>query len=76
MNKLIHTEYTRYAENLVLSAIAPETIVAAVAQNTVWKNNVAYSVIPLSSNAASDNFENQPVGIPRNPPTDLPYIKP
>ena len=26
----------QYIENLVRSAIAPETIVAAVAQNTVW----------------------------------------
>jgi hypothetical protein len=28
--------YTQYALNFVLSAIAPDTIVAAVAQNTVW----------------------------------------
>ena len=27
----------QYALNLVRSAIAPETMVAAVAQNTVWK---------------------------------------
>lgn len=27
----------QYAENFVRSAIAPETIVADVAQNTVWK---------------------------------------
>ena len=27
-------EYTQYAENFVLSAIAPDTMVAAVAQNT------------------------------------------
>ena len=30
-------EYTQYIENFVLSAIAPETIVAEVAQNTVSK---------------------------------------
>ena len=29
-----------YAENLVRSAIAPETIVAAVAQNIVWKQRM------------------------------------
>ena len=31
---VINTEYTRYAPNSVLSAIAPLTIVAAVAANT------------------------------------------
>ena len=31
----------QYALNLVRSAIAPETIVAEVAQNTVW--NIAYA---------------------------------
>lgn len=30
----ITAEYTQYDKNLVLSAIAPETIVAVVAQNT------------------------------------------
>ena len=30
----------QYAENLVRSAIEPETMVAAVAQNTVWKIRV------------------------------------
>ena len=33
----MHSEYTRYAPNFVRSAIAPETIVAEVAQKTVWK---------------------------------------
>ena len=32
-------EYTQYAINLVLSAMAPETIVAAVAQNTRLNTN-------------------------------------
>ena len=30
-------EYRQYAENRVLSAMAPETMVAAVAQKTSWK---------------------------------------
>ena len=30
-------QYTRYARNCVRSAMAPETIVAVVAQNMVWK---------------------------------------
>ena len=30
----------QYAENLVRSAMEPETMVAAVAQNTVWKISV------------------------------------
>ena len=36
----VMTEKMTYIENFVRSAIAPETIVAAVAQNTVWKMNV------------------------------------
>ena len=39
---VINTEYTRYAPNSVLSAIAPLTIVAAVAANTKLKNQCAY----------------------------------
>ena len=35
----VRTEKMIYIENFVRSAIAPETIVAAVAQNTVWKMN-------------------------------------
>ena len=33
----------QYAENLVRSAMEPETMVAAVAQNTVWKIRVVQS---------------------------------
>ena len=33
----MNTEYIQYIENLVRSAMAPDTMVAAVAQNTVWK---------------------------------------
>jgi len=36
MNAHIKNEYIRYAGNFVLSAIAPETIVAAVAAKTAW----------------------------------------
>ena len=37
------TEYTRYALNSVLSAMAPLTIVAAVAAKTNWKNHLENS---------------------------------
>ena len=40
MRTEIRTEITMYIENLVLSAIPPDTMVAAVAQNTVWKMSV------------------------------------
>jgi hypothetical protein len=32
---------------LILSATAPETMVAAVPQNTSWKKNLAQSGIPV-----------------------------
>ena len=40
MKAEMSTENTTYMENLVRSAMAPDTIVAAVAQKTVWKMNV------------------------------------
>ncbi len=39
----------QYAENFVLSAMAPETIVAAVAQNTVWKIKYEKKLTPSGS---------------------------
>ena len=55
---LIIAEYKQYMLNLVLSAIAPDTIVAQVAQNTSWKKkfdqlnpsksvNIPYSGLPI-----------------------------
>ena len=38
-------EYTQYALKFVRSAIEPETMVAAVAQKTVWKITYAQSGI-------------------------------
>ena len=42
----------QYALNFVLSAIAPDTIVAAVAQNTVWKITYAYFGTPEGRTSA------------------------
>ena len=47
--RLIIRLYTQYDENLVLSAIAPETIVAEVAQKTVWKIRNAQNGTPSGS---------------------------
>ena len=58
-----------YIENLVRSAIAPLTIVAVVAQNTVWKMNVASAGTLLSSPIQKKPSQ------PMNPLPD-PYITP
>ena len=51
----------QYIENFVRSAMAPETMVAAVAQNTSWKKKL------LQSNAAKEvNMSYS--GTPMNPP--------
>ena len=36
--------YTKYAKNCTLSATLPDTIVAAVAANTNWKNHPGYKL--------------------------------
>ena len=66
----------QYAENLVRSAIAPETMVAAVAQKTVWKISVAQSPpafvnrsrppmsLPLPPNMMPKPIS-QKIGVPR-----------
>ena len=69
----------QYDKNLVLSAIEPETIVAAVAQNTKLKTNVDAMVKPsagLSMKVA--NLANKSIlGIPTNPnKASSPIIKP
>ena len=69
----------QYDKNFVLSAMDPETIVAAVAQNTRLKTNVEAAVKPsagLSINAA--NFANKSkLGIPIRPnKASSPIIKP
>ncbi len=40
-------EKRKKAPNLIRSATAPETIVAAVAAKTIWKRNLASSGIPV-----------------------------
>ena len=40
------------ATNLMRSATAPETIVAAVPQNTSWKKNFAHNGTPVQLRAA------------------------
>ena len=41
----ITPEYTQYERNLVLSAMAPETIVAVVAQNTRLNTHDAHHIL-------------------------------
>ena len=63
----ISIEYMKYMENLVRSAIAPETIVAAVAQNTVWKMKVH----------SAGTLESEPIAKKPSQPMNefpLPYI--
>ena len=38
--------------NLIRSATAPDTMVAAVPQNTSWKKNLAHSGTPVQLRAA------------------------
>ena len=67
----IKNEYTRYIENFVLSAIQPETMVAAVAQKTVWK------IRNPSTGSPSSDFQKSRLpkfGIPTKSP--LPCINP
>ena len=42
----------RYDENLVRSAMAPDTIVAAVAANTTWKNQLVLCPVSLRKKAS------------------------
>ena len=50
----------QYAENLVRSAIEPETMVAAVAQNTVWKIRVVKAEFSLTIAQISAEMRNTP----------------
>ena len=52
----------QYVENFVRSAIAPETIVAAVAQNTSWNTKLFQSKFAQSVNILR-------LGIPIKPAT-------
>ena len=65
--------YTKYMENLVRSAIAPDTMVAAVAQNTVWKIRNPSMGSPLSM-TLSIMSRLKKCGVPTKPPT--PNINP
>lgn len=65
--------YTRYMENFVRSAMAPDTIVAEVAQNTVWKMRNPSIGSPLSMIFAIASISKK-CGAPTNPP--VPNIKP
>lgn len=55
---------TRYVGNLVRSAIAPETIVAAVAANTAWK--IHFAVSGGVAQASESNAPSPPPGRSRS----------
>ena len=64
----------QYEENLVRSAIEPETMVAAVAQKTVWKMRKAMTGYPASSPTV--NFVTKKSGVPMKPPMSVPNMSP
>ena len=55
MKILMAALYARYAANFVRSAMEPDTMVAAVAQNTVWKMMKTPIGSPLNIPSASAN---------------------
>ena len=62
----------QYVENFVRSAIEPETIVADVAQKTVWKMTYASAGYPASS--ATSQCCMKKSGVPMIPPTSVPNM--
>ena len=62
--------YATYEVNFVLSAIAPDTIVAAVAAKTVW-NMINASIGILRPNSSEVIFPKNPE-VPIIPPKSLP----
>ena len=64
----------QYDENFVRSAMEPDTMVAAVAQKTVWKIRKAMLGKPASS--ATLNFVTKKSGVPMMPLMSGPNIRP